>query len=129
MPRPEGLSGDAAPHLEDDGNRPTLNNPLLLSYYGDDLTGSTDVMEALSSRGVPTVLFTQAPTADQRARFPAVRAVGIAGTSRSETPAWMDAHLAPAFAALKDFGAAVTHYKVCSTFDFEPDGRQHRPGG
>ena len=26
--------------------------PLLLSFYGDDLTGSTDVMEALALRGV-----------------------------------------------------------------------------
>ena len=38
---------------------------LLLSYYGDDLTGSTDVMEALASQGVPTVLFTQQPTQAQ----------------------------------------------------------------
>ena len=56
---------------------------LLLSYYGDDLTGSTDVMEALASRGVPTVLFTQSPTPEQRARFGDVRAIGLAGSSRS----------------------------------------------
>ncbi|MCW6508848.1 four-carbon acid sugar kinase family protein [Lichenifustis flavocetrariae] len=93
---------------------------LLLSYYGDDLTGSTDVMEALASHGVPTVLFTDVPTAAQRSRFPEARAIGIAGTSRSETPAWMDAHLAPAFAALRGLGASVTHYKVCSTFDSAP---------
>ena len=30
---------------------------LLISYYGDDFTGSTDVMEALASNGIPTVLF------------------------------------------------------------------------
>lgn len=94
--------------------------PPLLGYYGDDLTGSTDVMEALASRGVPTVLFTEAPTAAARARFPDARAIGIAGTSRSETPAWMDAHLAGAFAALRSLDAAVTHYKVCSTFDSSP---------
>ena len=35
---------------------------LLLSYYGDDLTGSTDVMEALSLGGVPTVLFMNSRT-------------------------------------------------------------------
>ncbi len=57
---------------------------LLLSYYGDDLTGSTDVMEALASRGVATVLFIEPPTASQRARFPHVRAIGLAGSSRSE---------------------------------------------
>lgn len=93
---------------------------LLLSYYGDDLTGSTDVMEALASRGVPTVLFTQQPTQAQRERFSDVRALGLAGSSRSETPAWMDEHLIPALAWLKTLGAAFCHYKVCSTFDSSP---------
>ena len=73
-----------------------MPSQLLLTYYG----GSTDVMEALASRGVPTVLFTGIPSAAQRARFPQARAIGIAGTSRSETPAWMDEHLTPALAWL-----------------------------
>jgi uncharacterized protein YgbK (DUF1537 family) len=93
---------------------------LLLSFYGDDLTGSTDVMEALAWRGVPTVLFTQQPTQAQRERFNDVRAIGLAGSSRSETPAWMDEHLTPALAWLKTLGAAVCHYKICSTFDSSP---------
>jgi 3-oxoisoapionate kinase len=93
---------------------------LLLSYYGDDLTGSTDVMEALASGGVPTVLFTRRPTPAQHARFANVRAVGLAGSSRSESPAWMDEHLTPALAWLKALGAAFCHYKVCSTFDSSP---------
>ncbi|MFI0842914.1 four-carbon acid sugar kinase family protein [Mesorhizobium sp. IMUNJ 23232] len=93
---------------------------LLLSYYGDDLTGSTDVMEALSLGGVPTVLFTKIPDAGLLARFVNCRAMGLAGTSRSETPAWMDANLAPAFNWLKTLGGVVTHYKVCSTFDSSP---------
>ncbi len=58
---------------------PGRMSELLLSYYGDDLTGSTDVMEALASRGVATVLFIETPTASQRARFPHVRAIGLAG--------------------------------------------------
>ena len=93
---------------------------LLLSYYGDDLTGSTDVMEALASRGVPTVLFMHEPTAAQRAKFPEARAIGLAGASRSETPAWMDEHLTPALAWLKSLQASFCHYKVCSTFDSSP---------
>jgi 3-oxoisoapionate kinase len=93
---------------------------LLLSYYGDDLTGSTDVMEALASRGVPTALFMQQPTRAQREKFADVRAIGLAGFSRSETPAWMDEHLTPALAWLKSLGAAVCHYKICSTFDSSP---------
>jgi 3-oxoisoapionate kinase len=93
---------------------------LLLSYYGDDLTGSTDVMEALASRGVATVLFIDKPTASQRARFGHVRAIGLAGSSRSESPAWMDENLAPALDWLKSLGAEFCHYKVCSTFDSSP---------
>ena len=93
---------------------------LLLSYYGDDLTGSTDVMEALASRGVPTVLFVRLPTTAQIQKFPGVRAIGLAGSSRSETPAWMEAHLAPALTWLKGLSAGFCHYKVCSTFDSSP---------
>ena len=92
----------------------------LLSYYGDDLTGSTDVMEALSSGGVPTVLFLGIPDAELLARFADCRAVGLAGTSRSETPEWMERNLPAAFAWLKALGADVCHYKICSTFDSSP---------
>ncbi|TPI10495.1 four-carbon acid sugar kinase family protein [Mesorhizobium sp. B4-1-3] len=93
---------------------------LLLSYYGDDLTGSTDVMEALELGGVPTVLFTREPRAGLMARFAHCRAVGLAGTSRSESPQWMDTHLKDAFAWLKTLQAELCHYKVCSTFDSSP---------
>jgi uncharacterized protein YgbK (DUF1537 family) len=92
----------------------------LLSYYGDDLTGSTDVLEALAGGGIDTVLFTRVPDEAMLERFTHCRAVGLAGTSRSETPAWMDANLPPAFSWLKGLGAAVCHYKVCSTFDSSP---------
>jgi uncharacterized protein YgbK (DUF1537 family) len=93
---------------------------LLLSFYGDDLTGSTDAMEALESRGVATTLFIHEPTSAQRDRFAGVRAIGLAGTSRSEAPEWMDEHLTPSLAWLKSLGAAICHYKVCSTFDSSP---------
>ncbi|RUW47858.1 four-carbon acid sugar kinase family protein [Mesorhizobium sp. M1A.F.Ca.ET.072.01.1.1] len=93
---------------------------LLLSYYGDDLTGSTDVMEALELGGVPTVLFMRKPDAGLMARFAHCRAVGLAGTSRSESAQWMDTHLEGAFAWLKSLQAEICHYKVCSTFDSSP---------
>lgn len=94
---------------------------LLLTYYGDDFTGSTDVLEALVTGGVPTVLFLEPPTrAFLDAHFPNVRAVGVAGISRSMTPAQMDAELLPQFATLQALGAPLAHYKVCSTFDSLP---------
>ena len=92
----------------------------LISYYGDDFTGSTDVMEALASNGVETVLFLKVPDAELLSRFAGARAFGLAGTSRSETPDWMDGHLRAAFAWLKTLDAELCHYKVCSTFDSGP---------
>lgn len=93
---------------------------LLLSYYGDDLTGSTDVMEALASAGVSTILFLRVPDPALLARFSGFDAIGLAGTSRSETPEWMDENLPSALMWLRSLQAAVCHYKVCSTFDSSP---------
>ena len=93
----------------------------LLSWYGDDFTGSAAVMEVLSFGGLPSVLFLAPPTETQLARFPQARAVGIAGTARSRSPAWMDAHLPEIFAALAALHSPITHYKVCSTLDSAPD--------
>lgn len=93
---------------------------VLLAYYGDDFTGSTDAMEALSVNGVETVLFLDTPDERALARFQGFRAVGLAGVSRSQSPAWMDEHLPPAFEWLKRSGARLCHYKVCSTFDSAP---------
>jgi len=92
----------------------------LLTYYGDDFTGSTDVMEALASHGVQTVLFTRLPTPEQFAPFKDYEAIGLAGTSRSQTPDWMDAHLPAVFEWLKGLDGQFCHYKICSTFDSGP---------
>jgi len=94
---------------------------LLLTYYGDDLTGSTDSMEALVLGGVPTVLFLEPPSKSQLESYPDVRAVGLAGISRTMTPAEMDKILPSEFKTLKKFGAPLLHYKVCSTFDSSPE--------
>ena len=42
---------------------------LLYCYYGDDFTGSTDVLEQLAGNGVSSVLFLATPTPAQLARF------------------------------------------------------------
>jgi 3-oxoisoapionate kinase len=94
--------------------------PPLLTFYGDDFTGSTDALEALAMAGVPALLFLQAPSRDDLKRYPNVHAVGVAGTSRSRSPAWMDEHLPSVFRKLKDLGAPVCHYKCCTTFDSAP---------
>ena len=92
----------------------------LISFYGDDFTGSTDVMEALASQGIKTVLFTRIPTADEFEPFKDYEAIGLAGTSRSQSPHWMDENLSAAFDWLKKLDAQFCHYKICSTFDSSP---------
>ena len=94
---------------------------LLLTFYGDDFSGSADAMEALALNGVRSVLFLAPPSpALLREKFPDVEAVGVAGASRSMTPAQMEATLPAIFAALKTLDARMFHYKVCSTFDSSP---------
>ena len=92
----------------------------LYCYYGDDFTGSTDVLEALATAGLRSVLFLGVPSEEHRLKFADCQAFGIAGDSRSRSPEWMDAHLPSIFAQLRSFGAPVVHYKTCSTFDSSP---------
>lgn len=94
---------------------------LLLAFYGDDFTGSTDVLEVLTLGGVPTVLFLEPPTAAQLDSFPQARAVGIAGVARSLTTEVMEHELPGPLAALRHLDARLSHYKVCSTFDSSPE--------
>ncbi len=93
---------------------------IVLAYYGDDFTGSTDALEVTSRAGLRSVLFTRRPDAGMRARFADHQVVGLAGTARSRGPDWMDANLPGLFADLAEFGAPIIQYKVCSTFDSAP---------
>jgi uncharacterized protein YgbK (DUF1537 family) len=115
-----------------------MSNPLLLAYYGDDFTGSTDALEFLSRAGARTALFIAPPTPAQLAAYPDLDAIGVAGLTRTMPPEAMQAALKPAFAALRALGPRHIHYKVCSTFDSSPTigsigrtietGRQVFPG-
>jgi len=93
---------------------------LLLTYYGDDFTGSTDAMQALTAAGVPTVLFLEMPRETDLERFKDARCIGLAGQSRGKSPEWMRQELPVVFQRLKALGAPLLQYKVCSTFDSAP---------
>jgi len=93
---------------------------LLLTFYGDDFTGSTDALEQLTLAGFRTVLFIEPPTTRQLARFKNLQAIGVAGMTRSLSPDAMERELRPALKKLKALGARHVHYKVCSTFDSSP---------
>jgi uncharacterized protein YgbK (DUF1537 family) len=88
-----------------------------LAWYGDDFSGSTDVMEVLAQARVPTRLFLDPPAAEAVA---GLGAVGVAGVSRSLPTAEMEAVLRPVFEKLQVLGVPLVHYKVCSTFDSSP---------
>jgi uncharacterized protein YgbK (DUF1537 family) len=93
---------------------------LLLAFYGDDFTGSTDALEQLTLAGIRTALFIEAPSAARLRQFPGLQAVGVAGMTRSLTPEAMERELVPALKKLKCLGVRHVHYKVCSTFDSSP---------
>jgi 3-oxoisoapionate kinase len=92
----------------------------LVAFYGDDYTGASAAMEALTFAGLPTILFLEPPTPERLASFRQFRGIGIAGTARAKDPAWMEKELPPVFDLLAGIGAPIVHYKVCSTFDSAP---------
>ena len=93
---------------------------LLYCYYGDDFTGSTDVLEQLAINGVSSVLFLTPPTPALLARFSDCQAMGFAGDARSRSPEWMSVHLPAIFSRIRELAPGVAQYKVCSTFDSAP---------
>lgn len=92
----------------------------LFAFYGDDFTGSTDALEALAESGLDPVLFFRPPGDTALRAFGHCRAIGIAGNSRSQPPDWMRSELPAVFERLRETGAPVVQYKVCSTFDSSP---------
>jgi uncharacterized protein YgbK (DUF1537 family) len=93
---------------------------LRLAFYGDDFTGSTDALEVLAFAGLRCALFLNPPTRAQLDALGGFDAIGIAGASRAMSPAEMDDALPPVFHAMRELGAPLVHYKVCSTFDSAP---------
>ena len=94
-----------------------------LAYYGDDFTGSTDVIETLARGGVAAELFVEAEGVSAAFGGTGIhsrQAVGVAGMSRTFSPEQMDASLPAAFAAVGKLQPRFIHYKVCSTFDSSP---------
>jgi uncharacterized protein YgbK (DUF1537 family) len=101
-------------------NNSRLPEGPLLAFYGDDFTGSTDVMEAFTAAGIPTVLFLTPPTPKDLLKFENIRCIGLAGQSRSQDPEWMEQTFPKLFRDLAAIGAPILQYKVCSTFDSSP---------
>lgn len=99
----------------------SLPDGFLVAWYGDDFTGAAAVMEVLTFSGIPAMLFLDVPTQAQLAKYPDLRAVGVASTARASSPDEMTEALTPAFEALLALKPALLHYKVCSTLDSSPE--------
>ncbi|TVR70007.1 MAG: four-carbon acid sugar kinase family protein [Sphaerobacteraceae bacterium] len=94
---------------------------LRLTWYGDDFTGSTDAMEALTLAGIPAALFLDVPKPAELAQLSGVEAIGIAGNTRAMDPVSIERTLLPVLEGLKALNAPICHYKLCSTFDSSPE--------
>lgn len=97
-----------------------MDDRLLLAFYGDDFTGSTDAMEALYQYGLRTILFMTPPDKALLEKFEGVQCIGVAGTSRAKDPEGMKEELIPVYEAFQRMNPRFVHYKVCSTFDSSP---------
>jgi hypothetical protein len=92
----------------------------LLCYYGDDFTGSTDVLESLFQAGLKTVLFLEPPTAELlNGQFHDVVCFGVAGVGRSLTPQEMEKNP-------KDGGRCDHSLQNMFHVRFVPGDRQYR---
>jgi len=91
---------------------------LLNSFYGDDFTGTMATAENFMRAGIPTVVFTRAPSAEEVKRsFPGIQVVGIAGVARTLSVEQLERELVPVYETMRSYDALSYLYKVCSTFD------------
>lgn len=97
------------------------DNELLMGFYGDDFTGSTDAMDALTRAGLRTVCFVTPPTKEIIQQYVGLGAFGVAGISRALNTSEMVTELKPTFNAMKNLQIPLVHYKTCSTFDSSPE--------
>ena len=97
---------------------------LLLTYYGDDFTGSTDVLESLTVGGVETVLFVE-PPGDAWLRAHERSAHVRAGTQETE-PLVLREGVRDPFARLVAKPPRRKHERIVLVDNFLP-GNRHRP--
>ena len=98
------------------------NNKILLAFYGDDFTGSTDALEFISRAGAKTVLFTEPPSVEQLKAFPDLDAYGIAGKTRALSPYEMEIILLPGFPIQQIHHLFICKKLVCMDRLWEPEG-------
>lgn len=92
-----------------------------IAFYGDDVTGSVDVLLQFARFGLSGRLFVGTPDAAALDRAAAeCDVVGIAGVARSLATAELTAEVEPALRALAQIDPVIVQYKACSTADSSP---------
>lgn len=92
-----------------------------LGYYGDDVTGSVDVLLQVARRGADGCLFIGTPDPASLSEAATTHdVVGIAGIARSLPPDELEAEVRPALEALRAVNPHIVQYKACSTADSSP---------
>ncbi|MGF3056408.1 four-carbon acid sugar kinase family protein [Microbacterium sp. YY-01] len=92
-----------------------------VGFYGDDFTGSVDVLLQFARHGWSGTLFVGLP--DPEVLSTAARdhdVIGIAGIARSLPRAAIAAEVAPVLRELHRIGCDIVQYKACSTADSSP---------
>ena len=99
---------------------------LLLAFYGDDFTGSTDALEQLTLAGIRTALFIEPPSAAQLKKFPGLQAVGVAGMTRSLAPDSDGARTRAGVEEIESARRAARSLQSLFHVRFVAENRQHR---
>jgi uncharacterized protein YgbK (DUF1537 family) len=93
----------------------------VVTFYGDDFTGSTDALLQFHRFGLRGLLLLGLPDASRLAALAKeYDVIGVAGVSRSLPPEQMDAEVVPVLTAFRALNPAVVQYKICSTADSSP---------
>jgi len=93
-----------------------------VAFYGDDFTGSVDVLLQFARRGHRGRLFVGRPSPTALAEAARTNDVlGVAGIARSLASAELTGEVAPALDLLLTLDPHILQYKACSTADSSPE--------
>jgi len=93
-----------------------------VAFYGDDFTGSVDVLLQFARRGLSARLFVGRPSPGLLAEAARTNdAVGIAGIARSLPTSELAGEVGTALDLLLTLDPHIVQYKACSTADSSPE--------
>ena len=94
----------------DQNNREKNQGKILLTFYGDDFTGSTDALEFISGFGAKAMLFTEPPSAQQLEKWSGLNVIVIAGKTRSLPADELEQVCAGPFATMRSYRSDQVDY-------------------